>query len=163
MSRASGWNDPSCPGTTGASAGATESFTLPCFQCGVCCTVYQVRIDTSEARAIAEHMGMELYDWVGRYCDPRWSGTQSHLIRHERGACVFLERSGDSKTSLCGIYRVRPSSCRNWASGVDKPECREGLWRYWRISVSPEGQLDGTPENLAEFRKFVRILQQRLP
>jgi Fe-S-cluster containining protein len=158
MSRASNSNDPSFPGTAGTSVGERESFTLPCFQCGVCCSVYQVRIDTSEARAIAEHMGLELYDWIGRYCDSRWAGTQSHLIRHERGSCVFLERSRDSKTALCSIYDVRPSSCRNWASGVDKPECREGLRRHWRISVSPGGQLDGPPASLARFRDLIRML-----
>ena len=158
MSTANDSNDPSFPWTADTCAGVGESFTLPCFQCGVCCSVYQVRIDTPEARVIAEHMGMELYDWVGLYCDPRWHGTQSHLIRHERGSCVFLERSRGSKTALCGIYGVRPSSCRDWASGVDKPECREGLWRYWRISVSPEGQLDGTPEVLARFRDLIRML-----
>ncbi len=163
MSRASDSNDPSCHGTVGTSAGARESFALPCFQCGVCCSVYQVRIDTPEARAIAEHMGMELYDWVGLYCDPRWHGTQSHLIRHEKGSCVFLEWSRGGKTALCSIYGVRPSSCRNWTSGVDKPECREGLRRHWRIGVSPEGQLEGTPEALAMFSDLVRMLQQRVP
>jgi Fe-S-cluster containining protein len=125
--------------------------------------VYQVRIDTSEARLIAEHMKMELFEWIGLYCDPRWHGTQSHLIRHERGACVFLERIRGSKVALCGVYGVRPASCRSWASGVDKPECREGLRRQWRIGVSPEGQLDGTPEALAKFRDLLRMLQQRTP
>lgn len=160
MSTANASDDPSFPWTAGMPAGASETFTLPCFQCGVCCSVYQVRIDTSEARAIAEHMGMELYEWVGRYCDPRWHGTQSHLIHHERGACVFLNRSKGSKVALCGIYAVRPASCRSWASGVNKPECREGLRRHWRIGVSPEGQLDGTPEALARFGDLVRMLQQ---
>lgn len=163
MNGASDWKDSSFRGTAGIPAGEEDPFTLPCFQCGVCCSVYQVRIDTSEARAIAEHMGMELFEWIGLYCDPRWHGTQSHLIRHERDACVFLQRSKGSKTALCGIYGVRPSSCRNWASGVDKPECSEGLRRYWRISVSPEGQLDGRTEALARFREFVRMLQPPAP
>ena len=163
MSTANYSNEPSILETAGTSAGARESFTLPCFQCGVCCSVYQVRIDTSEARAIAEHMGMELFEWIGLYCDPRWHGTQSHLIRHERGACVFLERSRGSKVALCGVYGVRPASCRNWASGVGKPECREGLRRHWRIGVSPEGQLDGTSESLARLRDFMHMLQERTP
>jgi len=163
MSTGNDSDDSSFPGTEGAFGGTRESATLPCFQCGVCCSVYQVRIDTAEARAIAEQMGMELFEWAGLYCDPRWRGTQSHLIRHDRGACVFLERSRGSKVALCGIYDVRPSSCRNWASGVDKPECREGLRRHWRIGVSPEGQLDGTPKALAKFRELVRMLQQPNP
>ena len=163
MSTGNDSDDSSFLGTAGTTAAAMIPVTLSCFQCGVCCSVYQVRIDTSEARAIAEHMGMELFEWVGKYCDPRWQGTQSHLIRHEGSACVFLERSRGSKVALCGIYDVRPSSCRNWASGVDKPECREGLRRHWRIGVSPEGQLDGTPEALARFRDHVRMQQQSTP
>jgi len=136
---------------------AAEPFGLPCIRCGVCCTVYQVRISPAEAIAIAGSMGMERWDWVGRYCDPRWHDTRRHLIRHDEDGCVFLDRSrGD--VALCSIYSVRPSACRDWAAGVFKPACQDGLRRYWQVEVDDEGQLRGSEEALARLDTFLHSL-----
>ncbi len=136
---------------------AAEPFDLPCIRCGVCCSIYQVRIGTAEAIAIAERMGMERWDWVGRYCDPRWHDTRSHLIRHDADGCVFLDRSSPGVV-LCSIYDVRPSACRDWAAGVFKPACREGLRRYWQVEVNDAGRLQGSAESLARLDRFFRLL-----
>jgi len=134
---------------------AAEPFDLPCIRCGVCCTVYQVRISPAEAIAIAGSMGMERWDWAGRYCDSRWHDPRSHLIRHDETGCVFLDRSrGD--VALCSIYSVRPSACRDWAAGVFKPACQDGLRRYWQVEVDDGGQLRGSEEALARLDSFLR-------
>ncbi len=134
-----------------------EPFDLPCIRCGVCCTVYQVRISPSEAREIAESLGLDYWDWVGRYCDPRWSDTRSHLIRHDDDGCVFLDHSR-SEVALCRIYSVRPSSCRDWHAGVFKPACQAGLKDVWHIHVDDSGQLQGSAESLAELQEYLRLL-----
>jgi len=134
-----------------------EPFNLPCIRCGVCCTVYQVRISPGEAREIANSMGLDYWDWVGRYCDPRWSDTRSHLIRHDDHGCVFLDHSR-REGSLCGIYRVRPLSCRDWAAGVFKPACQAGLKEIWHVGVDDSGQLQGSPESLADLQVFLNQL-----
>lgn len=134
-----------------------EPFDLPCFRCGVCCSVYQVRISPFEARAIADSMGMDYWDWVGRYCDPRWSDPRSHLIRHDDRGCVFLDHSG-GEVALCGIYRVRPASCRDWAAGVFKPACQEGLKRFWHVHVDSAGHLQGSSEALSRLYESLRLL-----
>jgi len=142
---------------SGADGRSEEPFDLPCIRCGVCCTVYQVRISPTEARQIADCLGMEYWDWVGRYCDPRWSDPRSHLIRHDDGGCVFLERLSE-EVALCRIYGVRPASCRDWCAGVFKPACQDGLKRFWQVGVDSSGQLQGTPEALSRLGEFVRLL-----
>ena len=142
---------------SGAPGRPEEPFDLPCVRCGVCCTVYQVRISPTEARQIADCLGMEYWDWVGRYCDPRWSDPRSHLIRHDDGGCVFLERSSE-EVALCRIYGVRPASCRDWFAGVFKPACQDGLKRFWQVGVDSSGQLKGTPESLSRLEEFLRLL-----
>ena len=141
--------------SSGAAVTGVEPFDLPCIRCGVCCSIYQVRSSPFEPMAIAERMGMERWDWVGRYCDPRWHDTRSHLIRHDESGCVFLDRSSPDVV-LCSIYDVRPAACRDWAAGVFKPACREGLKKYWHVDVSDEGQLRGSAESLARLNGFLR-------
>ena len=130
---------------------------FPCIRCGVCCRVYQVRIGPTEARQIANSMAMDYWDWVGRYCDPRWSDPRSHLIRHDDKGCVFLTHS-DTEYSLCSIYGVRPLSCRDWSAGILKPACQEGLKRYWQVGVDSSGNYTGTPESVARLEQFIRSL-----
>jgi Fe-S-cluster containining protein len=129
-----------------------------CILCGICCSVYQVRTSREEAQAIADHMSMEFYDWVGRFCDPRWHDSRSHLVRHEGGHCVFLKRGEDRRKALCSIYSVRPSSCREWRAGTDKLECQEGLRRYWHVQVDENQGLTGTPLALSRLQRFLESL-----
>ena len=129
-----------------------------CILCGICCSVYQVRISREEAATLADRMSMEFYEWVGRYCDPRWHDSRSYLVRHEGGHCVFLERRDDRRTALCSVYDVRPSSCREWQAGMDKPECQEGLRRYWHVQVDGDHRLAGTPLALSRLRAFLDSL-----
>ncbi len=131
-----------------------EPFDLPCIRCGVCCTVYQVRLSPSEAQTVADAMGFEYWDWVGRFCDPRWPDPRSHLIRHDDRGCVFLDRPND-QVALCRIYRVRPSACRDWAADVFKPACQDGLKRIWHISVDASGRLQATAEARNRFDEFL--------
>lgn len=127
---------------------------LSCFRCGICCNVYQVRINRAEATLIAHSMGIDYWEWVGRYCDARWPDPRSHLIRHDDKGCVFLQDAGPDG-ALCGIYAVRPYSCRAWGAGVFKPACQEGLRRFWQVEVNAAGQLEGSSESLARLRRFL--------
>lgn len=135
---------------------APEALDLPCIRCGVCCGIYHVRISKAEACRLATYMGMDLYDWVGRYCEPRWPDPRSYLIRHENGACVFLERQPDERFALCSVYTVRPESCREWAAGPYKPACVEGLRRFWNVTVDDAGRFVGEPDAVARVRQMIR-------
>lgn len=137
-----------------------EALNLPCIRCGVCCSMYQVRMSKAEGLRIALHMGLDFYDWVGRYCEPRWPDPRSYLIRHENGACVFLQRQEHERFALCRIYSVRPYACRDWAAGPYKPACAEGLERLWNVTVDEEGSLQGTREAVQRMRLFLKLASQ---
>ena len=136
----------------------TSATRFDCILCGICCSVYQVRITAEEAAALASHMSMGFYDWVGRFCDPRWYDSRSYLVRHEDGHCIFLKRGSDRRTFLCSVYDLRPGSCREWQAGLDKPECVEGLRRYWRVAVNGDGNMIGAPGALSRLHDYLQSL-----
>ena len=131
---------------------------FPCIHCGVCCTEYQVRLSLAEARRIADGLHIGWRQFFDRYVDQRWFGVESVLLRHHHGACIFLEYVGNSHTTCCLIHHFKPSACSDWSPSPYRPECQEGLHRYWALTVSPSGCLEGTEQNLRDFDAFLRSL-----
>ena len=134
--------------------------TIPCLRCGECCSAYQVRLTPVEARRIADELAMVWDDFVARYTDPRWPGTRSLLLRQEKGACVFLERSTEKQQTRCLIQPFKPASCLEWTPSLQQRECQAGLRKRWGLSVSPSGQLVGTEENRRRFQSFLEALHK---
>lgn len=130
---------------------------MECFRCGVCCTKYQAPLNYIEAQRIADHLGLPLKVFLDRFADHRWHGPDS-LICQLKGACVFLDYDPNSKHNNCRIQQVKPSACRDWKPGLHPPECREGLARYWQLSVNSVGQLEGSEEKLGKFQNFLKSL-----
>jgi len=131
---------------------------IPCLRCGECCRRYQVRLDLPEAERIAGELGLSLGTFRDRYADPRWPGEQSILVRQEDGCCPFLDRCGESGEELCAIHHFKPSSCREWTPGLDRPECQAGLARRWGITVGSLGELKGPDERMRDLRLFIDSL-----
>lgn len=141
-----------------SSAGWSSSTGIVCFRCGICCVRYQVLVTETEARDIVRRLGITWQQWLDRYINPAWPGTDSFIIRQVDGACIFLENSSAGNTARCVIHPFRPVSCREWAPGLDQRECREGLSRYWELTVAPSGQIEGTRDKLGDFRSFLESL-----
>lgn len=138
---------------------AEERFSIPCFRCGVCCTMYQVRLSLLEARRIASVMNLTWQEFLDQYTDPRWPGSESFLLCQRNGACVFLEHvEGSAKTS-CLIHAMRPSSCCEWLPGLHRRECQEGLAKYWELAVSASGELQGSRDAIEHFKTFLKSLE----
>jgi len=133
---------------------------LPCFRCGVCCTRYQVCIKTSEAQELAAHLNMELGTFLREYTDPRWPGVTSFLLRHQNGACIFLERGKGTGLTVCRIHSFRPQDCRDWTPDTDRPECRQGLEK-WGLHVNSSGEIQGTAEDMGKFRLFLETIREK--
>ena len=146
------------PDIIGKSSSTQEEVVFPCFCCGVCCTDYQPHLDLTEAQNIADHLGMSLQQFYDDCTDPRWPGTDTHLIRHKDGMCLFLERKEGKAKWLCRIHAAKPEACLQWAAGLKKKECRKGLNRYWGLTVDDSGKLTGSSENLKCFRTFLKTL-----
>ena len=130
-----------------------------CFRCGVCCSLYQVKIDLYEAGTIASRLNISREEFLSTYTDPRWPGKETFLIRHRDGGCIFLTRQeGNSMVTKCMIHAFRPGDCRQWAAEVFKPECRKGL-SEWRLEVDTNGELSGSTEDLERFSFFLDSLK----
>ena len=85
-------------------------------------------------------------------------GTDSFLLRHWNGACVFLERIEARKLTRCLIHSFKPSACREWTPSLYRRDCQEGLIKYWGLTVSPSGQFEGSQQKLPEFYSFLESL-----
>jgi len=137
---------------------AQEDQPFVCFRCGICCNRYQVLLSLTEACRISGDLGLPLSVFLGRYADQHWYGLDSFLLRQHDGACVFLEHTEDNKKAICLIHRVKPPACREWTSNLYRRECREGLTKYWQLTVSPSGELEGAEEKLRSFHSFIESL-----
>jgi len=124
-----------------------------CFRCGICCKKYQVRITLPEATHLAESLKITLGNFIDEYTDHLWPGTESFLIRHQDGACLFLEHTSEKVTG-CRIHSFRPQDCRDWTAGFNHVECRQGL-ALWELQINDSGDISGTDENINRFRSFL--------
>ncbi len=131
---------------------------IPCFRCGVCCTRYQPPVSLTEAQSIAGALGISLGEFLDRYIDDSWLGSEYYLLDAYDDACVFLERGVGNKVASCRIHPVRPQACREWVPSLWRKECQQGLARYWGLTVSPSGELIGSEQRIRDFQRFLKSL-----
>ena len=96
-----------------------------CQKCSSCCRqpgfVYLEREE--EAKALADFLNLDLYDFTGRYCEVL---EKRHLVLRKLPdeACIFLGLKG------CWVYEARPAQCRDfpykWRTPNSEKYC-EGL------------------------------------
>jgi len=133
---------------------------VPCLRCGVCCTRYPVRLDLSEARCICDGLGLSWYTFLGDYIEPRWTGTDSFLLRQQDGVCVFLKHTNEPHRTVCLIHAWKPSACREWTPSLYRRECQEGLLRCWGLTVTPQGDVRGSEEGIQHFQLFLESVKK---
>jgi Fe-S-cluster containining protein len=131
---------------------------LPCFCCGICCTGYQPHLDLIESHNLADRLGISLQQFFDDCTDPRWPGTDTHLLLHKDGMCLFLGHKEGSTKWLCRIHDFKPDACRQWTAGLMQKECRQGLSRCWGLSIDDSGNLAGSTEDLKKFQTFLKTL-----
>jgi uncharacterized protein len=132
--------------------------TIPCFRCGTCCSRFQPRIDISEAHRICHKLGLSLDRFVTEFTDTRWPGTQSFLIKHVNGSCIFLQSSENPRQLLCSIHEFKPDCCLDWKPGMDRNECKEGLSKQWLLETDSTGGLRGSQESVQLFSQYLLSL-----
>ncbi len=134
---------------------------IACFRCGECCRRYQVLLERAEVQRLADHLRISPDEFIEQYADPRWPGTDKHLMRQVEGNCPFL-RGGD-REFLCAVHEMKPRPCREWAAALSRPECRRGLENYWQLTVNSAGEVQGAPENIQSFRDFLTSCEKGEP
>lgn len=113
-----------------------------------------------EAQKIAEKIGISLDAFVDYYLDSRWPDRETIVIRNIMSACPFLDQPEGSIFGLCRIHEVKPFCCHQWQASLNRKECRQGLNRYWGLSVGENGELNGSPDDLLCFQTFIESLHE---
>jgi len=150
--------DVNIPETGNKNNSERQNADFPCFCCGICCSDFQPHLDMTESKMIAEHLGISLQKFLDDCTDPRWPGTDTHLLLHKDGMCLFLEQKEGKAKWLCRIHAFKPAACREWTAGLFKKECRKGLSRYWGLSVDDSGKIIGPAKKLQSFQMFTKTL-----
>lgn len=91
-----------------------------CGRCGNSCRRPEILVRESEVLALQQRLGLSEWAFRERYLEPAtatWN-PRDGFLRHERGACAFLQ---DGEVASCSVYDVRPESCRSFASNA--PMC----------------------------------------
>ncbi len=127
---------------------------IPCFRCSVCCKKYHARLSLTEAREIADRLGIDWAEFSKTYLENYWPEAQSFTLAHRNGSCIFLRRQ-EGYGGSCSIQAFKPLSCREWNPSVFRKECQEGLNSQWGLRVSPSGRLEGAEDNLRGFQLFL--------
>ena len=141
----------------GSNSGQRENV-FPCFCCGICCNDYQPHLELTESQVIADHLRVSLQKFLAECTDPRWPGTDTHLLLQKDGRCVFLEQKNESAAWLCRIHAFKPNACREWKASLLQKECRRGLSLYWGLSIDDSGKISGSDDNLRYFQNFLKTL-----
>ncbi len=131
---------------------------VPCLRCGTCCRKYQPWLTAAEISILATYLGDGIDQFIDKYTDRRWPGTQSFLISQRNGACLFLQDEPSGRQSLCGIHTVKPACCRAWNAGLYRPECQYGLKTIFGLEVDRQGCISGPPDLIRAFEAAIKGL-----
>ncbi len=83
-----------------------------------------------EARRIADELALTRDEFVDKYIERYWLGSENFLLRRCDGACVSLENVEGVKITRCFVHRFKPYACAEWNPSVYRKERQEGLAKY---------------------------------
>lgn len=122
---------------------------IPCFRCGVCCIKWQPLLSPPELRQLAADLGISLRSFKARYTRPYPPRRGWRQLKTGDIGCIFL--SFHDGRAACTIHPVRPQVCREWAPGLDRRECVEGLRAFPGPPLLPLADLYPQCEDRREF------------
>lgn len=139
---------------------------LACFCCGICCH-YRVFMSLEEAQRISADQKIPLEEFLelsrenSRFGQEHfWFGAESYLLKQKDGFCVFLKSKNGTNARFCSIHHVKPNVCREWAPTFHRPDCQQGIARYWHLTIDEaNGTMQGPDEQLLKFNDFMEKLQ----
>ncbi len=114
---------------TGIAKMRDDSENFRCQRCGSCCRVPgYVKVTEAEIDAIAEYIGIELYEFISTYTRITHNRQGLSLIERDDHACVFLGNDNE-----CLIERVKPKQCRQFPFDW-KYDDMSGICPGWKSS-----------------------------
>jgi Fe-S-cluster containining protein len=126
-----------------------------CFRCGDCCRLW-VFLNYEEADRIAEYVKLPRSEFTIEYWDRSVSPEECLVLKQEDGDCLFLREKTDSRETYCGIYELRPQVCRGFVPSLMRKECKGDLAKYWNLTATPTGRLEGNDDRLRVFYDFLK-------
>ena len=76
-----------------------------CFQCGVCCRLFQINLNEKEYMSGLYRTQLEKFKFKGNFVQAEKNGIT--ILKQKRGgACYYL------KANKCTIHKIRPQVCR---------------------------------------------------
>lgn len=87
-----------------------------CDRCQACCKwPGDVKVEDNEVDAIAEHLGMDVDDFIDKYTRLRMNRNGLSLIEKDNDECIMLENGG------CKIQAVKPFQCKGFPNRWNFP------------------------------------------
>ena len=111
------WSDPRLDEFIHSIAHEVEAG-IDCTQCGNCCRVLEVSLETEDLLRLADHLGRSAEQVDAEYGD---RGTLCERA-FAQSPCAFL--SGNR----CSVYAARPQDCRDYPH-LGKPRFRDRMWQ----------------------------------
>jgi Fe-S-cluster containining protein len=106
-----------------------ESSAIPCHRCGVCCERWQPLVTPEEVARLAIYLDVPVHEFYEAYTERYPFDDTARFLRRTDGACVFLQRDVEGRSS-CAVHAARPDVCRTWTASLDRRECVDGLSRF---------------------------------
>lgn len=133
---------------------AAEHRPIPCHRCGVCCERWQPLLSAADAARLAGFLGMAVGRFLGEYTGSYPFDDEQRLLRQSEGRCVFLRfaAEGGAVRAACAVHPARPRVCRDWAAGLDRKECVQGLTRFSTDGTVALNVLYPQPDDRWRFR-----------
>ena len=76
-----------------------------CFQCGVCCRLFQINLNKEEYKSGLYRTQLEKFKFTGNFVQAEACGA-TIVKQKNSGACYYL------KENKCSIHKIRPQVCR---------------------------------------------------
>jgi Fe-S-cluster containining protein len=128
-----------------------------CFRCGECCRL-PVYVNYEEADRIAEYAVLPREEFTIEFWGKSESSEECLVIKQKNGDCFFLCTATDSREKYCRIYEVRPEVCLEFAPSPACQECKEGLAKFWNITVNSSGAFEGSEKQINAFKTFLKTI-----
>ncbi len=92
-----------------------------CQRCGNCCRwPGLVRLDRGEDERIAAFLGLDVADFVNRFCEVHPDRQSLSIISRPNGECSMLDG-----WNVCSIQSVKPRQCAGFPNAWNFPGWRE--------------------------------------
>ena len=102
---------------------------LECSQCGVCCRLFLINLNSEEYKSCRYKTQFEEFGLTSDFMEAEMCGANI-ITQKKDGSCFYL---ADGK---CSIHSARPQSCRNFFCSSKDPEFKTMIEKIKQSKMS---------------------------